>query len=153
EVFVKLRAIRDGDSHSNHARLGIVGVHVHDRYVEALREIARVVGASAIARISREPNLIVHDDVQRSTDAESRQTRQVERLGDNSFAWESSIAVNTNRYDACFRAAAFQGARHTLEHRIDELEMAGVRQQRNVDGSALGMCAEVVLDVASSRVV
>ena len=47
------------EPHRLHARLGVVGVDVHDRDLEALREIARVVRRARVDRIGREADLVV----------------------------------------------------------------------------------------------
>ena len=47
-------------------RLGIVGVDVDDRDVEALREVARVARRAALGGIGREADLVVRDQVQRA---------------------------------------------------------------------------------------
>ena len=59
EVLLELRAIRDAKPHGGDARLQVVGVHVHDRNLEALREIARVVRRARVDRVGREADLVV----------------------------------------------------------------------------------------------
>ena len=68
EILPELRAIRDAKSHRRDARLDVVRVHVDDRDLEALREIARVVCGPRVRRIGREADLVVDDDVQRAPD-------------------------------------------------------------------------------------
>ena len=63
-----LRAVRHRESHGGEARLGLVRVHVHDREVEALGEVARVARRAAFLRRRREADLVVHDDVDRAAD-------------------------------------------------------------------------------------
>ena len=43
--------------------LGIVGIHVDDRRVETLCQVARVAGGAAFVRIGREADLVVRDQV------------------------------------------------------------------------------------------
>ena len=41
KVAAELRAVCDGDAHRDHARFGVVAVHVDHRHLESLREVAR----------------------------------------------------------------------------------------------------------------
>ena len=59
EVLANRCAIRDREPHGLHARLGVVGVDVHDRHLEALRQIARVVRRARVDRIGGEADLVV----------------------------------------------------------------------------------------------
>ena len=46
--------------------LGVVGIHVDDRRVEALREVARVARRAAFGRVGGEADLVVRDQMQRA---------------------------------------------------------------------------------------
>src|SRR5688500_1070835 len=63
DVGVETSAVREREPDDGEARFRIVGVDVKDRDVEAASHVARVVGAARIARIGRETDLIVGDDV------------------------------------------------------------------------------------------
>ena len=75
----------------------MLGIHVHDRNLESLREIARIMRRPAVDRISRESDLVVDDDVKRSADAISAEPRHVERLRHNALAGKRGIAVDAHR--------------------------------------------------------
>src|SRR5689334_4602362 len=69
EILAEALAIRDRETHCLDARLGVVAIHVNDRYLEPLGEVARVECRARVARIRREPDLIVRDDVQRAANS------------------------------------------------------------------------------------
>ena len=102
----ELRAILDAELHHAHARVRIFGVHVNDRHLESFREIARVVRRAPVAGISRKPDLIIRDDVQRSANAISAEPRHVERLGNHAFSRERCVAVNDDGHYSRFVALA-----------------------------------------------
>ena len=64
DVVPELLAIREREPDRRESRLGIVGVDVNDRDVEALREIARVPRRTPFRGIRREADLVVRDEVQ-----------------------------------------------------------------------------------------
>ena len=66
DVLAEAAAIRHREPCSRDRRFRIVGVHVDDRAVESLREVRRVARGAAFARIGREPDLVVRDQVQRA---------------------------------------------------------------------------------------
>ena len=65
DVVAEARAERHGQADRRDGGLGVVGVHVHDRRVEALGQVARVAGRATLVGIGREAHLVVGDDVQR----------------------------------------------------------------------------------------
>ena len=157
EVLPETRAIRDRDPHRDHARLGVIRVHVDDRHLEALRHVARVARRARIDRIGGEADLVVHDDVQRAAHAVRAEAREIHRLGDDPLAREGRIAVDADRHDArlvataavALRALERAGAPH--EHGIHDLEVTRVRHERDVDRPVRrpvrAVVAEVVLHV------
>ena len=66
DVVLETAAIGHPQAHGRDARLGVIGVHMDDREVEALGEVARVAGRAAVDRIGGEADLIVRDQVQRA---------------------------------------------------------------------------------------
>jgi hypothetical protein len=117
--------------------LGVVGVDVHDRHVEAFGEVARVTGRAAVARIGREANLVVRDYVERAADRVPAKSREVQRLGDDTLRGERRIAVDQHRHRnarVCEamrrRAIGLLRARHPLDDGIDCFEVARVRRER-----------------------
>ena len=54
DVVAEAASVREREPHRGDRRLGIVGVHVDDRNVEALREVAGVTGRAAVLRIGGE---------------------------------------------------------------------------------------------------
>ena len=47
-------------------RLGVIAVDVKDRSLDHFHDVGRVAGRAGLSRGSREPNLIVHHEVDRS---------------------------------------------------------------------------------------
>ena len=62
----KRRRYADASRDRRERRLGVVGVDVDDRHVEALREVARVARRASVVGIGREADLVVRDHVQRA---------------------------------------------------------------------------------------
>ncbi len=161
-VAAELHAVRERQPRGRHTRLRIVGVHVHDRNLEAAREAARVERAGRVRRIGREPDLIVRDDVDRAAGRVAVEPVKIQRLGHDALAGERRVAVDEDRQHRIRIEGRRPGlgrigarrARHALEHGIDRLEMARVRRHRNheLDAFSAGngpRRAKVVLDVAA----
>ena len=144
------------------ARLHVVGVHVDDRHVEALRGVRRVARGAALVRVGREAELVVRDQVDRAAGGVAGQRLEVERLGDDALAGEGGVAVDQHRHDGggvvrylARLARRLVGARPALDHRVHVLEVARVRRQRDRHAAArvrrVGAArAVVVLHVAGA---
>jgi hypothetical protein len=155
-VLAELLPERDRELRRVHAGLGIVGVHVEDRRLDQLGAVARVLRESVVARIGREADLVVHDDVDRAAGPVALELRERERLEHDALAGERRVAVDLQRDD--FRAlgvaaVVLLGADDPLGDRIDPLEVTRVRAQRQVHAlagarAAIGRVAAVVLHVA-----
>ena len=129
-------AEREGELDDPHARLGVVAVHVEDRRLHHLRDVGRVDARAAELRRGREPELVVHDDVDGAADLVARHLREVERLGHDTLAGERGVAVDEHREHlraVRVAAAVFLRARHALDDRVDRLEVARVRRQGHDD--------------------
>ena len=75
-------------------RLGIVGVDVDDRQVEALGEVARVARRARVGRLRREADLVVRDQVQRPAGRVAVQVGEVQRLGHDALGRKGRVAVD-----------------------------------------------------------
>ena len=140
------------------ARDRVVGVHVHDRNLEAPSQAAGVAGAVGLLRRGGEPELVVGDDVNRPAGVVPRQPRQVQRFGDDALPREGRVsvdehgqreaAIETGRAGPADRRPGC--ARHADDHRIDRLQVARVRGHRHIHLAARrgGPRAGVVLHVA-----
>ena len=93
-VMPELGPVGEREADCTDRRLGVVGVDVDDRHVEALREVARVAGRPALGRIGRESDLVVRDQVERAAGRVTLEALQVERLRHDSLAREGSVAVD-----------------------------------------------------------
>ncbi len=159
DVVAEAAPVGEGEADGGDRGLRIVGVDVHDRRVEALRQVGRVAGRAALARIGGEADLVVRDQVQRPARRVAGEAFEVERLRDDALARERCVAVDQDRQgdgrvvDALAgRSVGLLGTREALDHGVDRLEMARVGRERDGDLAgrrrvhALG--AEVVLHVA-----
>ena len=160
-VALEFRAIRKREPCGRHAGFGIVRVDVNDRNLEPAGEAAGIQRTEQIVGVRRESDLIVGDDVNRAAGRVARQLVKVQRLGDDALAGKRRVTVNEDRQDrvgierrrsALARGRA-GGARHSLQHRIDRLEMTWVRRHRHEQlycfAAADRACgAEVIFDVA-----
>ena len=66
DVVAEAPPVREREPDRRERSLGLVGVDVDDRNVEALREVARVARRAAVCGIGREADLVVRDQVQRA---------------------------------------------------------------------------------------
>ena len=103
EVVAELGAVGEREPDRAERGLGIVGVDVDDRDVEALREVARVARRAALGGIGRVADLVVRDQVQRAAGRVALEALQVERLGDD------ALARRTTRRRGSARAARRSG--------------------------------------------
>jgi hypothetical protein len=140
-----------------HHRLRIVAVAVEDRGFHHLGHVGRIGRGAREARIGGEADLVVDDEVDRAARAMTLEARQPEAFRDHALAREGRVAVDEERHHrhAVVRGAAvlvLLGAHLAQHHGIDDLEMRGVRGEREVDGvaveGAVGGRAEMVLHVA-----
>ena len=105
-----------------------------------------------------EADLIVGHDMHRAADGITRQLAQIEGLLDDALAGKRSVAMN--QYQQSLLAAALViavllGAHAAHRNRVDELEMAGIEAQRQMDFVALGgdpvaAVAEMILHIAAA---
>ena len=137
DVVAEAAAEREREPDRRDRRFRVVGVDVDDRDVEALREVARVARRAPLGRIGREADLVVRDQVQRAAGRVAGQAFDVQRLGDDPLAGEGGVAVDQDRQrdpgvvDAGpRRAVGLLGARSPFDDRVDGLEMARVRTER-----------------------
>ena len=105
-------------------RLGLLAIDVEDRYLEHLRDVGAVgVRARTLGR-RREPDLVVHDDVERAADVVGGKLGQVERLLDDPLAGEGGVAVDEEQHGAVTEFIAdpvLLGPHASHRHRVDEL--------------------------------
>ena len=137
-------------------RLGVVAVHVDDRRLDHLGDVGRIRRRARVARVGREADLVVDDEVDRAAGAVTLQAGQAEALGDDALAGEGRVAVQQQRQhlgalDEIVLLILLRA--HLSEHDgIDDLEMrrvGGKRQMhRLVVEGAVRREAEMVLHVA-----
>ena len=161
DVVPEAAAEREREPNRRDRRLGVVGVDVDDRDVEAFRQVTRITGRAALGGIGGEADLVVRDQVERAAGRVAGETLDVQRLGDHALAGKRRVAVDQDRkrnagvVDAgARRAVGLLGTRAALDHGVDRLEMARVGAERDRDLTRRRLPdpfgAEVVLDVAGA---
>ena len=139
EVALESAAVFPREPCSFEAGRWIVGIDVHDRDLEPAGESARVAGAVGLVGRCREAELIVRDDVNRSTGVVAVEAGKIERLRDDALTGKRGVAMDQHRQrrgTAETRRAALvgvraRGARHSHDHRIHRLQMARVGGHRH----------------------
>ena len=138
DVAMEFLAIQHREPHRSQARLGIIRIDVDDGHIKALGQIAGVVGGAAFARVCREADLVVENQVERAAGRVAAQPREVERFGDDALAGERGVAVQQHGQrdlDVVFRCRAgpirLVGAGAALDDRIHRFEMAGIGRKRH----------------------
>jgi len=158
DVVPELLAIRESKSDRGQRGLGIVRVDVHDRNVEALREVARIPRRTAFSGIRGEADLVVRDQMQRPTGRVPVEAVQIEGLGHDALAGERRVTVDEHRErhgrivdPRPAGAIGLLGARKALDHGVDRFQMAGVGRDGDLDLAGVRHARlrrrEVVLDV------
>ena len=126
------------------AGLGVVGVDVDDRDVEALRHVGRVRGGAGLLGLGGEADLVVLDDVDGAAGGVAGQRLQVEGLGDDALAGEGGVAVQQHRHrdrgvvlDRRVVALGLRGPGGAGHDRVHELEVARVGVEADADLGAV----------------
>ena len=134
---------REREPDRRDGRLGIVGVHVDDRCVESLGEVARVARGAPLLGPGREADLVVRDQVQRAPGRIPVEVQEVQRLGDDALSGERGVSVDENRQGdrgivqaLPRRPVGLIGARPPLDDGIHRFEVARVRGQGDDDRRA-----------------
>ena len=161
-VLVEAVPVRHGEPHRREAGLGVVGVDVDDRDVEALGQIGGVAGGARVLHVGGEADLVVGDEVERPAGPVPLERPEVERLGHDALARESRVAMNGDRQRRGGIVVRFASPalgllrpRAAVHHGRDELQMTRVGRQAHGDGLALrgdvgAFGAVVVLHVAGA---
>ena len=139
-------------------RLRILTVDMKDRDLKHLRHVGGVGAGAGLAGAGREPDLVVDDDMERAADAVGVELAQIERLLDDSLAGEGGVAVDQQHHPRLPGEIAdpvLAGPDASDGDGIDELEVAGIEAEREVDVAAVGgtviaRMAEVVLHIAAA---
>src|SRR5579883_108817 len=136
--------------------LRIVAIDMEDRRLDQFRDVGRVRRRARIARIGREADLIVDDEMDRAAGAVAAQAGKAETFGDHALAGESRVAMDQERQrlDALDIVVELilLGAHLAQHDRIDDFEMRRVGGERQMHPVAVelavGRGAEMVFDVA-----
>ena len=160
-VLAELLAVLGGHLGGEHHRLRIIPVGVEDRRLDHQGDVRRIGCRAREARAGGEADLVVDDEVDRSAGAIALHLADGEALGHHALAGEGGVAVQQQGQDvaaACGRILAqlegLLGPGLAEHHRVDDLQVAGIRRQGQVDGIAVegpvGRGAQVVLHIAGA---
>jgi hypothetical protein len=161
---MELVAVEVAEPHRGEAGLGVIGVDVDDRDVEALGQIAGVAGRPCIRHVGREADLVVGDEVHGATDPVPAQGAEVERLGHHALPGERGVSVDHHGHGhdrivhrLLAPALGLLRPRAAVDHRSHEFQVTRVVGQRHRDrlagaGAIGAVGAVVVLHVAGALV-
>ena len=136
--FMEFLPELDRDLGPEHHGFRVVAIHVEDRRVDHLRHIGGIGRGARVTRIGGEADLVVDDEMQRTSGAVAFQVRQPEALGHHALPGERGIAMHQQRQhrDAHIRRVAMLvllGAHFSEHHGIHDLQMRRVRRERQMD--------------------
>ena len=155
DVLVEGIAVLEGQVRAADDGLGVVGVDVQDGDLQALGQVRRVTGGTALRGSRREADLVVDHDVDRAAGLVALQLGQVEGLLDDPLADERSVTVDEDRDDRQIGVSQvlLLGAHDALQDAVRRLQVRGVGGHVDLGGQAVveGVDAprsQVVLDVS-----
>ena len=118
-----------------HDRLWVVAVDVEDRRLDALGDVGAVVRGARRARVRREADHVVDDDVHRPADRVRRKIGELHHLRDDALPGERCVAVQQHGHDLPLVVVPDQellGPRLACDHRVDRLKVRRVRREVHV---------------------
>ena len=143
-VLAELLAVFGGHLGGEGHRFGIVAVGVEDRRLDHQGAVGGIGAGAAVARAGGEADLVVDDEVDRPAGAVALDAHQVEALGHHALAGEGGVAVHQQaagrgraQGGVLAQGEGLFGARLAQHHRVDDLQVAGIGGQRQVDGVAV----------------
>ena len=157
DVFMKLLAEFEGKLNDRSGGQGIVSVHVKDGEAECFSRGGAVAGGAGIVRQGGEGDLIINDDMDRSSGAISLQTRKIQGFCHDALTNEGAVPMDQNG-DNFFTfhgvvAVALAGTGLAFHHGVDCFEMARVRGEGEANfftggGGDFIFVSEMIFDVA-----
>ncbi len=158
DVLVEPLPVLERELRDPGAGLGVVAVDVEDRRLDGLRDVGAVDRGARIQRRGGEADLVVDHHMDGAAGLVRTQLAHLQRLVHHALPGEGRVPVQQDRQhrvavDA--RELVELGPGDALQHRVDRLEMAGVRGHRGLDrlsgqGGEPALGAQVVLDVAGA---
>src|SRR5271165_3564585 len=139
-ISTEIVAILDCHAACTHHGIGIFAIDVEDRDGQTLRQVRRKTAGISVTWISREPDEIIDNDVDRSPDVVAAKSSHVQRLGRDTLSRESRISMHQDGQHFKFAVApdsGLLGPRTSQSDRIHGLQMTRVRYQVNTYGLAV----------------
>ena len=122
-------------------RFGILAVDVEDGDLEHLRHVGGIGAGTGLAGAGGEADLVVDDDMERAADAVGVEFAKVERLLDDALPGKCRVAVDQHHHPRLPGGVAdpiLTGPHAADGDGIDELQMARIEAEREVDIAAIG---------------
>ena len=159
-IFTELTSVLNSQLGNPDHSFGVIAVHVEHGAPECLSQVRCVLAGAARIRGRREPDLVIHRDVDSSANGVATKLRQVDGFLHDTQARHSSVAVDQDRHHREALIAAVQnvllGARNALSHGVHGFQVRRVRRERDVHftvvehGDEVAGFAQVVLHVAGA---
>ena len=167
-VAAEFRAILRGDLSDAHDRVGIFRVDVKNGNGLALGDVRSKARRMLLHRARGEADEIVDDDMNRAADGVGLQVGQIQGFRPDALPRERGVTVHDDRPNFIERfaravndrsvhaVARLLGARAAHRNRIDRFQVAGIRNQVNVDalagrGAVNAGRADVIFHVARAE--
>jgi hypothetical protein len=169
DIGVEAMAEFRSDSRDADDCVGVLGIDVEDGNWEALGDVGGEARGVGLLGNRGEAEQVIDDDVDGAADLEAGERSEDQAFGQDSLAGEGGVSVHDDGEDLVAAGlvgairiarrladAGLFGARAAEGDGIDRLEMAGVGDEVQGDGAAVGGavlagCAHVVLDVATAK--
>jgi len=157
DVFMKLLAEFEGKLNDRSGGQGIVSVHVKDGKAECFSRGGAVAGGAGIVRQSGECDLIIDDDMDRSSGAIPFQTGKIQSFCHDALTNEGAVPMDQNGDNfLTFHgvvAVSLACTGFAFHHGVDCFEMARVGGEGEADfftggGGDFIFVAEMIFDVA-----
>ena len=159
-IFTELASVLDGQLGNPDHSFGIIPVDMEHGAPECLGQVRRVLAGAARIRGRREPDLVIHRDVDSSADGVAAKLRQVDGFLHDAQARHSSVAVDQDGHQREALVAAVQnvllGSSNALCDGVHGLQVGRVRRERDVDftviehGDEVAGFTQVVLHVTGT---
>ena len=137
----------------------VITVTVEDGSTEGLTKVGAVRGRSGVDGIRGEANLVVHNDVNGTTDVEVGHTGKLHGLIHHTLTGEGGVAVQEDGdavllVDVAITAVVLLGTGLAGDDGVDALQVGGVGDQTEMDLPSVGVGTvhagtQVVLDVTA----
>src|SRR5262249_44164619 len=135
-IAAKLVAVLKGETSYADDGIHVFGVHVKNGDTLPTRQLCGEARGVQFLINRGESDQVVDDDMQRPTDAVSRNIGKVQGLGEDALAGKRAVAVHEQGQKfltAAFTGTILLGARATDRHRVNRFQVTGIGDEMDVD--------------------